>query len=76
MIPGRGHGDDTITAFQNGTDRLDPRAFHFAVAAEVIALAATAPAGLAIDLSSRGCGRILVRSGLSLAQLDAGDLIL
>jgi Ca2+-binding RTX toxin-like protein len=72
----RGHGDDAISAFQNGTDRIDLRAFHFAVAADVIALAGTTSTGLSIDLTSKGGGEILITSGLTLAQLDAGDLIL
>jgi len=67
--------DDTISVFQNGTDTLDVRAFHFANFAAVAAISRDAPGGMLIDLQSVGGGTVFL-DGFSKALFNATDVIL
>lgn len=69
----RYQGTDRITEFANDVDKLDLRAFDFANVAAVVALASANPLGLRIDLPGEG---VLFVAGLTLAQLNAADLLL
>jgi Ca2+-binding RTX toxin-like protein len=64
---------DTITDFQNGADRIDLKAFGFANFAAVQALTTATASGIRIDVPG---AEILLVNGLTLAQFDAGDVIL
>jgi len=71
----RGGGDDRVTDFTNGQDRLDLSAFHLSGFAALNALAADRSGGLIIDLTSLNGGTIFL-DGFTKAQLDATDLLL
>jgi Ca2+-binding RTX toxin-like protein len=73
FVFGAGYGIDRVKDFQNGVDRLDLGDFNFANFAAVKALAADSALGLRIDF---GGGDILVLSGFTNAQFDAGDAII
>ncbi|MGL4321831.1 MAG: calcium-binding protein, partial [Paracoccaceae bacterium] len=69
----RNQGTDIITDFQNNVDKLDLRAFDLGTVAAVAALSSASAFGLRIDLPGEG---MLFVTGLTLAQLDAADLLL
>jgi Ca2+-binding RTX toxin-like protein len=69
----RNQGTDRVTDFQNGTDKLDLRAFDFASLAAVKALCSASSLGLRIDVPGEG---VIFVAGLTLAQLNAADLLL
>lgn len=71
----RNGGDDLVTTFADGADRIDLTAFRLANAAEALAGAASRPGGVLLDLSAEGGGSVFL-AGLALAQLTAADLIL
>jgi Ca2+-binding RTX toxin-like protein len=71
----RGHGDDTVAAFQNGLDRADLRAFGFASFAAVQARASAEPGGVRLDLTGVDGGTVFL-DDLLLAQFNAADVLL
>lgn len=74
LFPRQG-GDDRVTDFLDGSDRLDLTAFRFASVAAVAALAANATGGMVLDLTSLGGGTAFLQ-GFAKAAFDAGDIIL
>jgi Ca2+-binding RTX toxin-like protein len=68
-------GDDVVTDFTNGQDRLDFSVFRFASFAQLGALTFDRTGGLLIDLTSFGGGKLFI-AGFADALLDAGDVIL
>jgi Ca2+-binding RTX toxin-like protein len=69
----RNQGTDRVTDFQNGTDKLDLRAFDFANLAAVTALSSASSLGLRIDVPGEG---VIFVQGLTMAMLSAGDVLL
>jgi Ca2+-binding RTX toxin-like protein len=69
----RNQGTDRITDFQNGTDKLDLKAFDFASLAAVRALCSASSSGLRMDVPGEG---VIFVQGLTLATLTAGDVLL
>lgn len=67
--------DDTISVFQNGTDTLDVKAFHFANFAAVAAISRDAPGGMLLDLQSVGGGTVFL-GGFTKALFNATDVLL
>ena len=67
--------DDTISGFQNGTDLIDMRAFHFANFAALSAKAIDAPGGMLIDLQAQNGGTVFI-AGFTKALFGASDVIL
>ncbi len=70
-----GGGADLVTDFQDNRDDLDLTAFRFADVGAVASLARDVAGGLLLDFGSLGGGTVLL-SGMTKAQLDAGDVLL
>jgi Ca2+-binding RTX toxin-like protein len=75
FVFGRGHGNDLIQDFRNNIDKLDLQVFALTVSRLKNNHAKASGGGVLIDLRDLGGGTIQV-NGLTLAQLDATDLIL
>lgn len=75
FLPGSGQDVDRVAGFSNNVDRLDLRAFDLDGIGDLRALASNSSQGLHIDLTDQGGGILLV-TGLTLRQLDAGDVLL
>ena len=72
FVFGRDHGNDVITDFANGEDRIDLRAFSVANFSDLTVT--SDENGVTIDLSAYGGGTILLQ-GLDIDDLDASDFI-
>ena len=68
-------GDDVVTDFVSGTDKIDLRAFHFVNFAAVSSLLVAHPGGVELDLTSK-LGGTVEFSGLTLASLTSGDFLI
>ena len=73
FVFGLGHGDDTITDFTDGEDRIVLSAVF--VPDDVLATATAVTGGVRLDLADAGGGTILLK-GFDLADLDAADFLL
>ncbi len=71
----RGGGDDLVTDFQNGIDRLDIHLLGFNTFGQIQAYADDTPTGIFIDMGYQGSGSIVVE-GLTLANFDASDVLI
>ncbi len=71
----RGWGDDVVTDFVNGQDKVDLSAFHFTGFAAVNARAVAVPGGLLLDFATAGGGTLFL-VGMTKALFDATDLVL
>ena len=72
FVFGPGHGDDAVTHFTDGDDRIDLRAFDLSGFSD-LDVAAT-DRGTTIDLSPHGGGVILLER-IGLADVDAADFL-
>lgn len=68
-------GDDVITDFVSGTDKIDLRVFHFVNFAAVSSLLIAHPGGVELDLTSK-LGGTVEFAGLTLASLTSGDFLI
>ena len=72
FVFGPGHGNDVITNFANGEDRIDLRAFPIPGFADLTIT--SNDSGVTIDLTAFGGGTILLE-GVSLDDLDTSDFM-
>lgn len=68
-------GDDVVTDFLHGTDKIDLKAFHFVNFAAVSGLLNAHPGGVELDLTAR-LGGTVEFAGLTLASLTASDFLI